>query len=94
MSNSKTKCQIPCLLLEFRKITFEFLENTRKKNALSNDANKKAGTLITTMRNSGSKWSEIVLQLNQNGFRTRRGCNFDITAVKRLYERYSSNFFN
>lgn len=62
----------------------------RKENALSNEANKKAGTLITTMRNNGSKWSEIVLQLNQNGFRTRRGCNFDITAVKRLFERYST----
>lgn len=40
------------------------------------------------MRNNNAKWSEIVVQLNQNGFRTRRGCNFDITAVKRLYKRY------
>ncbi|NDW09326.1 recombinase family protein [Dysgonomonas sp. 520] len=61
---------------------------TRKENALSNEANKKASTLITMMRKGGSKWSEIVKQLNQNGFRTRRGCNFDITAVKRLYNRY------
>lgn len=60
----------------------------RKENALSNEANKKAGTLITTMRKGGSKWSEIVQQLNDNGFRTRRGYNFDITAIKRLYNRY------
>jgi DNA invertase Pin-like site-specific DNA recombinase len=60
----------------------------RKENAFSNEANRKASTLILSMRNNGSKWSEIVCQLNANGFRTRRECNFDITAVKRLYERY------
>lgn len=60
----------------------------RSNNALSNEANKKAGTLVLMMRNNGSKWSEIVSQLNQNGFRTRRNCLFDITAVKRLYGRY------
>ena len=63
--------------------------DVRKENAVNNDANKKAGTLITMMRKNGSKWSDAVLQLNENGFSTRRGCNFDITAVKRLYERYS-----
>ena len=61
---------------------------TRIKNALSNEANRKAGTLVTTMRNCGAKWSDIVKQLNDNGFRTRRGCLFDITASKRLFERY------
>lgn len=63
--------------------------NIRIDNALLNEANKKASVLITSMRNNGSKWSEIVLQLNQNGFRTRRNCLFDITAVKRLFVRYS-----
>ncbi len=61
----------------------------RKENAFSNEQNKKAGTLVTMMRKGGSKWSEIVLQLNQNGFKTRRNCNFDITVVKRLYARYN-----
>ena len=41
------------------------------------------------MRNNGAKWSEIVAQLNANGFKTRRECSFDITAVKRLYNRYA-----
>jgi len=27
----------------------------------------------------------LLNQLNTNGFRTRRQCNFDITAVKRLF---------
>ena len=60
----------------------------RKENALNNEANKKAGTLVLSMRDNGAKWSEIVRQLNENGFRTRRDCLFDITATKRLFERY------
>ena len=63
--------------------------NVRKENAFSNERNKQAGTLILSLRNNGAKWSEIVNQLNANGFRTRRECNFDITAVKRLYSRYN-----
>ena len=62
--------------------------NVRKENALCNERNKQAGTLILSLRNNGAKWAEIVRQLNLNGFRTRRECEFDITAVKRLYERY------
>ncbi len=60
----------------------------RKQNALSDPRNKQASTLILSMRNGGSRWSEIVMQLNDNGFRTRRNCTFDITAVKRLYNRH------
>ena len=62
--------------------------NIRKENALSNERNKQAGTLILSMRNNGAKWSEIVGQLNKNGFKTRKECNFNITTVKRLYFRY------
>jgi hypothetical protein len=62
--------------------------NIRQQNALCNERNKQAGTLILSMRNNGAKWSEIVSQLNTNDFKTRRGCIFDITTVKRLYQRY------
>ncbi|MDR0832875.1 MAG: recombinase family protein [Candidatus Symbiothrix sp.] len=61
----------------------------RQENALHNEQNRQAGTLILSMKSSGSKWSAIVGQLNANGFKTRRGCDFDITAVKRLYGRYN-----
>lgn len=61
----------------------------RKENAYADERNKKAGTLILSMRNNGSKWSDIVKQLNDNGFTTRRNCIFDITAVKRLFMRYN-----
>jgi len=60
----------------------------RCENALCNEHNKQAGTLILSLRNNGAKWIEIVNQLNANGFKTRRECAFDITAVKRLYARY------
>ncbi|MCC8145749.1 MAG: recombinase family protein [Bacteroidales bacterium] len=64
----------------------------RKENALNNESNKKAGMLILPMQNNGSKWSEMVKQLNDNGFRTRRNCLFDVTAVKRLFKRYVNLF--
>jgi DNA invertase Pin-like site-specific DNA recombinase len=67
--------------------------NVRCENALCNERNRQAGTLILSMRNSGAKWSEIVSQLNVNGFKTRRNCSFDITAVKRLHERYFEKSF-
>ena len=63
--------------------------NIRQQNALCNERNKQASSLILSMRNGGSKWSEIVKQLNANGFRTRRECSFNITSVKRLYQRYN-----
>jgi DNA invertase Pin-like site-specific DNA recombinase len=66
----------------------------RKENALHNDRNKQAGTLILSMKNNGAKWSERVKQLNVNGFKTRRECCFDITAVKRLYCRYNEKNCN
>jgi len=62
--------------------------NIRIENARNNDRNKQAGTLILSLRNNGAKWAEIVSQLNANGFKTRRNCAFDITAVKRLFFRY------
>ena len=69
------------------KQTIEKGLQVRKQNALLNERNKQASTLILSMRNNGAKWIEIVNQLNKNGFKTRRQCNFDITAVKRLYSR-------
>lgn len=61
----------------------------RQNNAYNNEQNKKAGAFVVLMRNNGSRWSEIVLQLTESGFKTRRNCEFDITAVKRLYARYN-----
>lgn len=44
--------------------------NVRRENALGNEQNKQAGILILSLWNSGTKWGEIVNQLNKNGFKT------------------------
>lgn len=62
---------------------------TRQSNALNNENNKKAGLLVVSLRQSGKTWRAIVDALNDNGFKTRRGCSFNITQVVRLHERYS-----
>jgi hypothetical protein len=56
----------------FLRIFFAKGMNIRQENARNNNRNKQAGTLILSMRNNGAKWSEIVSQLNANGFRIRR----------------------
>lgn len=64
---------------------------TRQNNALNNENNRKAGLLVVSLRNSGKTWNDITTTLNENGFRTRRGCVFGMTQVVRLYERYNYN---
>lgn len=63
---------------------------TRQSNALNNENNRKAGLLVVSLRNSGKTWNEITQALNDNGFKTRRGCMFGITQTVRLYNRYIS----
>lgn len=63
---------------------------TRQVNAMNNENNRKAGLLVVSLRNSGKTWNEITQTLNDNSFRTRRGCMFGMTQVVRLYERYNS----
>ena len=62
---------------------------TRQSNAVNNENNRKAGLLVVSLRNGGKTWNEITQTLNDNGFKTRRGCAFCITQVVRLYERYN-----
>lgn len=59
----------------------------RKENAQSNENNRKASALIVSMRNEGKSFYQIAGQLNKFGFKTRRGCEFQINQVKILYER-------
>lgn len=63
---------------------------TRQSNALNNENNRKAGLLVVSLRNSGKTWNEITTTLNDNGFKTRRGCMFGMTQVVRLFDRYNS----
>lgn len=59
----------------------------RQENAQSNENNRKASALIVSMRNEGKSFYEIANQLNKFGFKTRRGCEFQINQVKTLYKR-------
>jgi DNA invertase Pin-like site-specific DNA recombinase len=61
----------------------------RKKNAECNENNRKASALIVSMRNEGKSFYTIADKLNKVGFQTRRGCEFRITQVMRLYSRHN-----
>lgn len=61
----------------------------RKKNADTNENNRKAAALIISMKKSGSSFYQITNEINNLGFKTRRDCIFQIVQVQRLYERYS-----
>lgn len=62
----------------------------RKKIALEDPNNRKAGMLITTMKDNGASFYKICKELNNAGFKTSRGNNFSQPQVKRLYERYTT----
>lgn len=59
----------------------------RQENALRNEDNRKAAALISAFRNDGKSFYAITQQLNELGFKTRRGKIFTQVQVKILYER-------
>ncbi len=71
-------------------------DNARKKgtqtlinNALNNPQNKMATLAIVSMRdNEKLSYREIARQLNQNGYKTRRGKEFSASQVLILYDRF------
>lgn len=60
----------------------------RQENALRNEDNRKAAALISALRNDGKSFYAITKQLNDFGFKTRRGKSFTQVQVKTLYERF------
>lgn len=60
---------------------------TNKQKALDNENNRRAIALIRSMSNEGKSFSYMAQYLNEQGFRTSKGCLFQITQVKRLYQR-------
>lgn len=63
--------------------------NKIKENALTNEANVKAMEIIYPAREQNMTLQQIADKLNSLGYKTRRGKQFDPTAVKRIYEKYS-----
>lgn len=61
---------------------------TNSQKALNNDNNKRASALIKAMVNDNKSFSTITQALNEQGFRTSRGCEFQVVQVQRIYNRY------
>jgi DNA invertase Pin-like site-specific DNA recombinase len=59
----------------------------RKENAQKNEDNRRATALITALKNENKSFYSITKQLNNFGFKTRRGNVFTQVQVKLLYER-------
>ena len=67
------------------------IRNSNKTNtqkAIDNDNNKRASALIKAMVNDRKTFAEITKSLNLQGFKTSRGCQFQIVQVQRIYEKY------
>ncbi|RAJ90835.1 recombinase [Larkinella arboricola] len=58
-----------------------------KENARSHPANKQAGELIRLYQYQNLTLTAIAQQLNEHGFRTRKGALFRAETVKRLLVR-------
>ena len=63
----------------------------RQQNALENENNRKATALICALRNEGKSFYSITKQLNNFGFKTRRGNAFTQVQTKALFERQQKN---
>lgn len=58
-----------------------------KELAASNENNRRATFMIKSLIKDGRNYTEIANELNQSGFRTARGCEFQATQVIRLHKR-------
>lgn len=62
----------------------------RTHKALKDENNRKAGALILSMRKEGKSFYRIMKELNEFGFRTRKGKQFQQNQVQILFQRYST----
>lgn len=80
---------------EWRKATQSFLDPavsakaaaSNRHRALTNENNRKATELISALLAANLSYLAIARRLNQAGFRTARGCDFQPTQVMRLAKR-------
>ena len=56
----------------------------RQQNARDHENNRRAAALATSLRESNRSWSEVARMLNEYGFRTRRGKQFQAVQVQRI----------
>jgi len=61
---------------------------TNTQKATNNENNKRAAALIKAMSNEGKNFSAITTALNEQGFTTSRGGQFQIIQVQRIYKKF------
>jgi len=61
---------------------------TVREKALNDEHNRRAISMITTLKGIGRSYRAIAEQLNSGGFKTSRGGSFTGWAVQVLYERH------
>lgn len=61
----------------------------RKRNAMTNTNNMKAGKYIVALRKLGKTFDEITKELNDAGFKSSRGGSFNKGQTFRLYKTYN-----
>ncbi len=61
---------------------------TNQDKALNNQNNRRATALISMMKKEGKTYTQIASSLNEQGFRTSKGCEFYAVQVWRLYKKY------
>ncbi|KAA5538862.1 recombinase family protein [Adhaeribacter rhizoryzae] len=59
----------------------------RRQKAITNEHNQRATALIQVYRQQGMTWLAIAEKLNQAGFKTSRGSQFQAVQVQRIYFR-------
>jgi DNA invertase Pin-like site-specific DNA recombinase len=70
------------------------IRNSNKTNmqkAIENANNKRSAALIQAMVNDNKTFAEITKSLNTQGFKTSRGCQFQIVQVQRIYAKYCTS---
>jgi DNA invertase Pin-like site-specific DNA recombinase len=58
-----------------------------KEKARTNENNRRAAAVISLYRQQGQTWSDIAVMLNNAGFRTARGKQFQVVQVQRIFNR-------
>ena len=56
----------------------------RQQNAREHENNRRAAAFARSLRGAGENWSRIAATLNEHGFRTRKGKQFQAVQVQRL----------
>lgn len=62
--------------------------DVRKQNAREHENNRRAAAFAKSLRGTGESWSGIAATLNEHGFRTRRGKQFQAVQVQRIIELF------